>query len=57
MTIGMTRCYTVNAELGKVDAIDCAWGGFSAAVERIEDVFDIYIKQVEPHERQHTVQT
>ena len=46
MTIGMTRCYTVNGELGKVDTIDCAWGGFAAAVERIEDVFDIYIKQV-----------
>ena len=29
----------------KVDTIDCAWGGFAAAVERIEDVFDIYIKQ------------
>lgn len=29
----------------QVDAIDCAWGGFAAAVERIEDVFDIYIKQ------------
>ena len=28
-----------------MDAIDCAWGGFAAAVERIEDVFDIYIKQ------------
>ena len=29
----------------QVNAIDCAWGGFAAAVERIEDVFDIYIRQ------------
>ncbi len=41
----MHTCSDCSRRFAQVDAIDCAWGGFAAAVERIEDVFDIYIKQ------------